>query len=237
MHSSNEWLRSTYDRLAREYRKGDELHLESADHRRLCGRLQSICQEFTSPGSVLDLGCGTGRHFHCLRNVKHLVAMDISPEMLKQAEKPAKAEEVQVAKIEFFQEDMHSVSFPAESFDLIYALDVFGNGCGLTKSLSKKFYRWLKPSGHLFFNATDATKLPPLERVRRRLKWAVYHRLPKHLQSLWDKASGWPPFFYCSISSLMSTVQEAGFGYCTVEEVSCQLPKGIGFKFEGLARK
>ncbi len=34
---------------------------------------------------VLDAGCGTGRHFHCLQHVRLLVGVDISAEMLRAA--------------------------------------------------------------------------------------------------------------------------------------------------------
>ena len=48
------------------------------------GALAEVCAG-KSGLRVLDLGCGTGRYFHCLNNISCLVGIDISPDMLEVA--------------------------------------------------------------------------------------------------------------------------------------------------------
>ena len=237
MKTSNAWMRQTYDRIALDYRRSDDLHVTCGDHQRLCGKLISACQELHRATTVLDLGCGTGRHFHCLRNVRKLVAVDISPEMLKQAQTPVLASEIQVGKIELVCSDIYSVKFPPGSFDLIFSLGVFGNGVGLTLELAQKLYEWLTPEGILVFDAANVTDLPRFQRLKKLIRWRAYQVLPTPCQKFWNRITHWPPVFYCSLGSLARLLKEAGFSQYTIEEVRTTLPNGMGSKFEILARK
>src|SRR5215813_5671433 len=77
-----------------QYRDSDELEVQTENHKHLCKTLTQISLAFDNPITVLDLGCGTGRYFHCLRNVETLTAVDLSLEMLKQARFPVRGEAV-----------------------------------------------------------------------------------------------------------------------------------------------
>ena len=84
-------VRSVIDEdSAKNYRTSDEQELQTDNHEHFCNILRQSTLGFARGISVLDLGCGTGRYFHCLRNVDRLIGVDISVEMLKQARIPVK---------------------------------------------------------------------------------------------------------------------------------------------------
>src|ERR1700743_2616180 len=82
-----ESIRASYKTVATQYRSDDEIEITTEHHRRLSGVLSELTSSFGKPITVLDVGCGTGRYFHCLHNVKQLVGVDVCDEMLKIAEK------------------------------------------------------------------------------------------------------------------------------------------------------
>lgn len=231
------WMTKTYDRTARRYRLDDELHVTGEDHRRIHDLLTGICAQFNHPISALDLGCGTGRHFHCLSNVKHLIGVDVSSEMLKEAENPVRASEIQVQKIELRCSDLSELSFPENSFELIMSFGVFGNGASLSRSLMAQLYHWLTPGGVLVLDTFDPESLPPIRRLRKFLRWRLHSMLPRSLQAAWIKATGWPPIFFCSSGELTRLLRSVGFQSFSLERVSCHLPEGPGLKLQIVATK
>lgn len=105
---------------------------------------------------VLDLGCGTGRYFHCLKNVSSLVGIDISPDMLEVAahvyrELPNLSD----AECVLIEADFQSLQFVSNSFDLIYSIGVVGELIPITQDLLDKIARWLAPDGKVFFTVVD----------------------------------------------------------------------------------
>jgi len=71
---------SVFDRTgAQHYREVDERMLQSASHQHYCQILGELTAGFDRRIYVLDAGCGSGRFFHCLRNVRHLLGVDVSP--------------------------------------------------------------------------------------------------------------------------------------------------------------
>src|SRR5689334_17015007 len=87
-HRVGERVRAGYEEIATQYRDDDEIEVASANHHRLEGILNLISSSFRRPITVLDIGCGTGRYFHCLRNVNKLTGLDLSAEMLRAAQNP-----------------------------------------------------------------------------------------------------------------------------------------------------
>jgi hypothetical protein len=51
------------DRYAKRYRRRDDELEPLASNRELVAWLGGVCDRFTAPIDVLDLGCGTGRYF------------------------------------------------------------------------------------------------------------------------------------------------------------------------------
>ena len=235
--SISSWMAATYDSTAHQYRRDDEIHVAGEDHQRIYDLLLRTCAQFSRPISVLDLGCGTGRHFHCLRNVKRLVGVDVSPEMLREAENPVRATEIQIQKIELLCSDLSALSFPEHSFDLIICLGVFGNGCSLSPELLRQFYQWLNPAGVLLLDTFDPACLPPLKRIRKMLRWKLHTVLPRALQSAWIDFRGWPPCFYCTFIDLWHLAKSAGFDCFSLESIHCQMPQGPASKLQLSATK
>ena len=227
----SDWMSNSYDATAAQYRADDERHIASSAHEQLCGALQRACARFSRPINVLDLGCGTGRHFHCLRNVDRLAGVDISPLMLKHAQNPVRAADCQIRKMELICADFYALAFPQNSFELIFSFGVFGNGCHLSPALFSNLHQWLTPGGVLLLDTIDATSLPALQRFRKWLRWSLHQRLSPALQSLWLSSTGWPPCFYCSFRDLWDLAKSAGFENLSIEPAPSYLPSGPSRKF------
>jgi len=52
--------------------------------------ITNICENFKKDINVLDIACGTGRHFHRLSKVKELHGVDFSLHMLEKAKNPTR---------------------------------------------------------------------------------------------------------------------------------------------------
>src|SRR5262249_55459762 len=154
-----------------------------------------LCRSFPHPITVLDVGCGTGRYFHCLKNVSLLTGIDISEQMLAAAANPVRQQEITVAETVLMRENAYLVSFPASSFDLIYSLGTFGHGCPVTVHIANRFYDWLKPGGILFFDVVDFDGLPWWYRARRRARGWLYPLLSRTLKQVLDRREERSPFF------------------------------------------
>ena len=93
-------------------------------------------------GKILDLGCGSGRHFSCIKG--EIFALDFSSEMLKHAQQTAKTLKI---KPEFFDSVASKLPFKNNFFDsaiYINALHCIENKEDRSKSLTELF-RVLKP--------------------------------------------------------------------------------------------
>ena len=230
-------MKESYAAVARLYRENDNRDVTGPDHKRIAAILSAQCCSFHKPISVLDIGCGTGRYFHALRNVRKLVGMDVSEAMLEEAHNPVCADEVSVAECDLICGNFYTADFPSGSFHFIYSLGVFGNGCGLSVELFDKFHDWLTPDGCLFVDAIDASTEPWPTRFRRQAKRFIHDRLPQRVQNAWDRRNGWLPFFLTSRKHLEKMLRRTQFRYFSVQSNSCTLPLGAGKKVECLASK
>src|SRR6185436_17394146 len=133
--------------VARQYRESDS-KLDDPAHTDLGSALTRICKTLNKP-EVLDLGCGCGRHFRFLQGAEKIVGVDVSQEMLKQAEHPAGEDRIP-AKVELICGDVFNLEFPQNSFDLIYSCGLFGLWIPLDPFILKKISLWLKLGGAAF---------------------------------------------------------------------------------------
>lgn len=96
-------------------------------------------------GKILDLGCGTGRHF--TKTEAEIYAVDFSNEMIKYAK--LKAKKLKLKNIKFFVADAWKLPFPDNYFDAVLCIAVMH--CIQTKAKRQKvldeIYRVLKPKG------------------------------------------------------------------------------------------
>jgi len=147
---------SVFDRTgAQHYREVDERMLQSASHQHYCQILGELTAGFDRRIYVLDAGCGSGRFFHCLRNVRHLLGVDVSPHMLDQARDPVSRAELDIETIELRAADICKLELREQSFDLIYSIGVLGEYSPINAATFSNFFRLLKPGGKLFVTAVD----------------------------------------------------------------------------------
>lgn len=226
-----------YAKVAGQYRRDDEVEVGTANHRRICGNLSRISSSFGRKIYALDVGCGTGRYFHCLKKVELLVGVDISAEMLRAAEKPVKSEEVSAENIRLLQRNIYEHTFSSGTFDLIYSFGVFGHGARLTVELCRKFHDWLGEGGCLYVNTIETADDPPLITARRKLKNAVYPLLPRRAQRKLDERQARLPVFTMTHEELEAVVHEGGFSDFTISANVCHSPLWRGVHLECVAMK
>lgn len=235
--SVEEQIKAAYRQVTAQYRRDDEIEVTTPNHRRLRQLLGQICRSFGKDIRVLDVGCGTGRYFHCLQNVACLVGIDVSEEMLKAAGRPVLHQAISATKIELIQANAYLASFPLHSFDFIYSLGMFGHGCPVTARICNSFFRWLAPGGRLLFNTVDFAGLPICYQVRRRVRSVVYPLLTRNLRDKLDAREQRSPFFGMARRELVRVIANSHFHDFEVTSHPCQSPLWNGRHLQCLARK
>ena len=232
-----EELSASYNLAAEQYRRDDEIEVQSENHRRLCGNLARMSDSFGREIDVLDAGCGTGRHFHCLNKVRRLVGLDISIDMLHAAANPVRRADVTARQIQLIRGSIYHQEFPAESFDLIYSLGVFGHGAKMTPELCATFHRWMRPGGRLYFNVIESSVDPTPVAVRRKLRKMVYPALPRPIQRKLDERAAQYPVFHMQHDELAAVVLQGGFTDFSLSLNVCRTPLWKGVHLECYAQK
>jgi SAM-dependent methyltransferase len=232
-----ETIKAGYRAVSSQYRRDDDIEVTTPNHHRICSTLQRICVSFPQPISALDVGCGTGRYFHCLTNVDALTGMDISEDMLRAAEDPVLHELISVKSIRLIRGNIYLSSFDPRSFHFIYSLGMFGNGCPVTVELCNKFFDWLAPGGKLYFNTVDFAGLPLWYRARRQARDFVYPMLSRRLQNVLDERESRQPWFSMSRAQLESIMRQTRFSTFQVASHVCESPLWSGRHLECIASK
>jgi len=148
---------NTFDEeLAEKYRNNDEQVIRFGSRKHYCEKLVEITASFDGNISVLDVGCGTGRYFHCVKGVKHITGMDISSDMLTHARNPVNSDEIEAVKIDLLCGDIYSLELKTESYDFIYSIGVFGEYAPLDIKLLTMMHGLIRPGGQLFITAVDS---------------------------------------------------------------------------------
>ena len=170
---------------AREYRRHDEGLDKVAAYDMFCSWLRDVSLSFGRTIDVLDLGCGTGRYFCAVCNVRTLVGLDASAAMLEEARHPVNADRITAAAIDLVQGDVMRDEFGPGRFDLVFSIGVLAEHTPLDARVVANVGRWTKPGGRFAFTTVhpDSPSVPrtwarsiarwvlPLTRgrVRRRL--------------------------------------------------------------------
>ena len=230
-------LRDAYRRAAAEYRRDDEIEVRTDHHCWIWKTLADLSSSFEREISVLDAGCGTGRHFHCLKNVKRLVGLDLSPEMLRAARAPIHEELISVKEIELVCGDVHKVTFPSRSFDLICSLGMFGYGCELTVEVINKFYDWLLPDGILLIDVSDSSGVLRSVRFRAAVRKFAYPMLPAGAQQRIEKRRQGIPFSPVSRRELTRLLRRSAFPDWEIYRRPCHSPCWSVDKLECIAAR
>jgi len=158
---------------AARYRAHDETAREGRAVARLGGWLRAICERFGRPIDVLDLGCGTGRYFHALANVRRLVGIDVSRPMLERARHPVGDVSVAADRVTLVEDDFLQHEFQPGEFDLVYSIGVLGEHSPFDEAIAARVARWLAPGGR-FALTTVHPASPSVPRTMKR-------RIAEHL--------------------------------------------------------
>jgi SAM-dependent methyltransferase len=153
------------------YRESDDLEVTTENHQCYCHMLAEISSAYQGKISVLDVGCGTGRYFHCLQNVHILTGMDLSAQMLKRAGSPVLRQSIVADKIHLICGNVLQGGFHRCTFDLIYSIGVLGEHSEFDEHMCNKLFELLKPKGTLLFTVVDiASKWGAMSLKRRALE-------------------------------------------------------------------
>jgi SAM-dependent methyltransferase len=172
-------MSALYDEpYARRYRHRDDELDAVGSYQELIQWVGGVCDRFAHPIDVLDLGCGTGRYFWGLRNVKTLTGLDASAPMLAEARTPTHADRIRVERIELVNGDVASHRFPGGSFDLVYSIGVLAEHVPLSRSLVARVADWLKPGGRFAFTTIDPQSPDVPKTTARRIASALLPAVP-----------------------------------------------------------
>jgi SAM-dependent methyltransferase len=161
------------DSYADQYRAHDETLPGTPTAARLDEWLRGVCERFDAPIDVLDLGCGTGRYFHALANVRRLVGIDVSRPMLERARRPIGGVAVTGDLVTLVEGDFLVHDFEAGEFDLVYSIGVLAEHSPLDEALAARVARWLRRGGRFAFTAVHlASPSVPRSLKRRAAEWA-----------------------------------------------------------------
>jgi SAM-dependent methyltransferase len=153
------------DTYAAHYRAHDDAIRDGGTVARLDEWLGGICRGFERPIDVLDLGCGTGRYFHALTNVRRLVAIDVSAAMLERARQPVGG--MAADAVTFVEGDFLTHEFEAGEFELVYSIGVLAEHSPFDDVIAGRVARWLRPGGVFAFTAVHAES-PSIPRTLKR---------------------------------------------------------------------
>jgi SAM-dependent methyltransferase len=158
---------------ARRYRECDDDLVDVGATRALADWLRGLSARFGRPIDVLDLGCGTGRYFFALENVRRLVGVDASDAMLAEARRPPHEDRVRAESIGLVRGDLLTCTFAEEEFDLVYSVGVLAEHAPLTRELAIRVHAWLKPGGRFAFTTVHPDSPSVTRGAARRLARAL----------------------------------------------------------------
>jgi len=114
--------------------------------------IKTIAKHFTSPCSVLDVGCGAGLLAHPLAQEGHQVfGVDLSSKSLEIAQTQDSTK-----SICYLHADAYELPFPDKSFEVVCAMDILEH-LEEPEQAIKEISRVLKPSGLFFFHTFNRT--------------------------------------------------------------------------------
>jgi SAM-dependent methyltransferase len=167
---------------ARRYRACDDGLVDVGATRALAEWLRSVTSRFNTPIDVLDLGCGTGRYFFALENVRRLVGLDASDAMLAEAKSPPHADRVRAGSITLVHGDLLTHPFSAGEFDLVYSIGVLAEHAPLTRELVQRVHGWLRAGGRFAFTTVHPESPTVTRGLTRRVAQAVSPLIPAPLR-------------------------------------------------------
>jgi SAM-dependent methyltransferase len=158
--------------------------------------------------AILDLGCGTGRYFRCIRHAGLFVGLDASEYALAVARKSGRAR--------LACGNVCIPCFRPGTFSLIYSIGVFEEHAPFDAGVARELYALLRPGGRLLL--TVAHPCDVRKSWRRRLAEWVRDRSSGPLRAGLDRrlACSW---YGLEPERVRRLLAEAGFSAITVRLV------------------
>jgi len=216
------------------YRESDESEIASESYKRICSIIADISRSFGYRISVLDLGCGTGRYFHCLQHVERLIGVDIALNMLKHARNPVKSDKIRANHIDLICANIFDLQISPDSFDFIYSVGILGEVAPFDLYICNKLFSLLKPGGKLFFTVVDVYSKFETMTLKRRIAERVCPLLPSVLKS---KLRERLKTFYMTDRELRGILEKSKFTQYEVFRHVSTSPLWIGAHYECIATK
>ncbi|MDP3716261.1 MAG: class I SAM-dependent methyltransferase [Acidobacteriota bacterium] len=168
---------------ADRYRSHDDSLVDSGPYLGFVAWLQRVCARFTSSADALEIGCGTGRYFSALQNVRTLVGLDASPAMLALAAHPFREAAITVERVTLLEGDALAHDFSAGSFDLVYSIGVLAEHVPLQAELVGRVHSWLRRGGRFAFSTVHPASPSVPQTAARRLGSALMPWVPGPLHA------------------------------------------------------
>ncbi len=170
-HEQKKQIETTFNAVATRY---DTNHFFLVSAQNLIN-----CVDFEGAKRMLDVSTGTGTvAIHAAEKFPDLTidAIDISTEMLHQAQKKAQGKNLK--KIRFLKNDAEQLKYEDSTFDVItcgYGLFFFPE---ITHTF-KELYKTLKPNGKLAFSSFTTNAFTPFEKMFAELLKEYKVEMPK----------------------------------------------------------
>ena len=149
---------------AAAYREADDAAKDTDTHAGKCQEIRDLALRFPRPIDMLDLGCGTGRYFHCVQNVKSLVGVDPSEHMLQHARQPVLGGN---RNVHLIRSSVHEVAFAPQAFDLVICVGVLTLWCPLDGFVLERIAEMVRRDGSFFCTLIEYA--PVQQTIKRRL--------------------------------------------------------------------
>jgi predicted TPR repeat methyltransferase len=129
-------------------------------------KITEICESYNKKIRVLDIACGTGRHFHRLRKVNLLHGVDFSMHMLERSKSPTRISELtwwdEAEEVKLFcnTADDFCRNSKSERYDFVYSIGAiaeygYPEGIIATKALFNNMARSLARGGTMMFTVHE----------------------------------------------------------------------------------
>jgi SAM-dependent methyltransferase len=217
--------------MSTNYRRYDEEFVHTPAYAHIAGKITSVISEFSSPISVLDVGCGTGRYFHTLKNASEILGIDVSGNMLLEAKNPFRKSEIAHTRISLIEGNFYNYDFGDRKFDFIYSVGVLGEHTVFDQHVCHKLFSLLKEGGKLFFSVVD---IEPRKDWKRKMAERIYPMLPSNLKKVLDKR--WETC-YMTYTQLDEIMKREAFSDYTIERYVSEDPLWVGVHLECVARR
>lgn len=156
-------------------------------------KITQICKTYNKKINVLDVACGTGRHFHRLRNVKLLHGVDFSIHMLEKAKNPTRIDDSpwwqDAEEIKLFcnTADDFCRNSKSKKYDFIYSIGAiaeygYPEGIVATKALFNNMARSLAEGGTLMFTVHEQNFTT--EQIKEYLKSTLISKMESEYEEI-----------------------------------------------------